>query len=112
MKFLYQTYLDTINPENDYSILNSERVCISIAIHLIIYMVAYKLLSVIFEFSDRSSFVFVLLILIMSSGYYYRLTRSKSLYEYYLDKGFNKKISKRLAMKQINNAYFTWYFLG
>ena len=75
-------------------------------------MVAYKLLSIVFEFKDKSSFVFILLILIMSGGYYYRLTRSKSLYEYYIDKGFNKKISKRLAMKQINNAYFTWYFLA
>jgi len=112
MKFLYETYLETINPQNDYKILRNENVCTSIALHLLIYMIAYKLSSMIFKFEDNSNYVFVILIIIMSSGYYLRLARSKLIYNYYIEKGFNNKVSKQLAMKQINHAYFTWYFLA
>ncbi len=112
MEFLYETYIDTINPQNDYKVLNSLNVCKSIALHFLIYMVAYKFLSMSIGFQDRSiNFSFILL-LIMASGYYFRLARSKSLYNFYLKKGFSKKNSRNYAMKQINHAYFVWYFLG
>lgn len=112
MEYLYKTYIKTIDPENDYKVLMDNDVCSSIAIHFLIYIMSYKFLSMSLGFPDRSINISFILILIMSLGYYFRLARAKSIYNYYLKKGFNKKRSKQNAMKQINNAYFVWYFLA
>ena len=115
MEIFYKTFIDTINPENDYTILTKEGVIISIIIHIIAYFSVYKFILILFEIQDKSidsSKLLFSLLTIMISGYIGRLSRSKSIYNYYLKKGFNKKNSKKIAMKQINNAYFTWYFLA
>ena len=115
MEIFYKTFINSINPENDYKMLINEGVIISIILHMVGYLSLYKFILFLFDIQDKSinsyKLVFSLLI-IMISGYIGRLSRSKSIYNYYLKKGINKKSSKKFAMKQINNAYFTWYFLA
>ena len=115
MEIFYKTFIDTINPENDYTILTKEGVIISIIIHVVGYLTLYKYIVSLFNINDRlidSFSLTISLFITMILGYIGRLYRSKSIYNYYIKKGFSKKISKKFAMKQINNAYFTWYFLA
>ena len=115
MEIFYETFINSINPENDYKMLINEGVIISIILHVIGYFSFYKFILILFNMQDKSidsSRLVLSLLIIMISGYIGRLSRSKSIYNYYLKKGINKKSSKKFAMKQINNAYFTWYFLA
>ena len=112
MSYLFETYLQTINPENDYSILNSQQVMHSIIIHLFMYVLAYNFLMNIFDLPDKTLMITISLVVIMLLGYYGRLARSKSIYNYFLNKGIKKEKSKKLAIEYMNSAYFTWYFMG
>ena len=112
MKFFYETYINTIDPKSDFKVLKSKEVYNSIIIHLILYLISYKVLIYIFDIKDNSLIVSIILLIIMSSGYYFRLARSKSIFEFHLQKGIDEEKSRELALNQINHAYFTWYFLG
>ena len=93
MEKLYETYVTSIDPTNDYKALLCS-----------LYILPIKF------YSDK--LLLISLSLIMTFGYIGRLSRSKAIYNYYLKNGYDKKQSRNLAMDQINKSYFTWYFLG
>ena len=114
MEKLYETYVTSIDPTNDYKVLLCKDIFSSIIFHVLSYFIAFKLLSLyilpIKFYSDK--LLLISLSLIMTFGYLGRLSRSKAIYNYYLKNGYDKKQSRNLAMDQINKSYFTWYFLG
>lgn len=112
MSNMFETYLQTINPENDYSVLNSAEVMQSITIHLFAYVLCYYFIMKMFDLPDKTLMITITLGVVMLLGYYGRLARSKSIYNYFLNKGESKGKSKKLAIEYMNTAYFTWYFMG
>lgn len=117
MTFLFKTYQETIDPENSYNIMFSKNVLTSIFFHVVIYFYSFVFFTKIFKISylkESKSYDTVLysLIAIMTLGYFGRMARSKSIYNYYKEQGLSKHDSKKLAIDYINTAYFKWYFLG
>lgn len=112
MKFFYETYINTINPKNDYNVLLSKNVSISIMVHLILYLVSYFLITELFDLPKKFGLIVSSLTIIMVLGYYFRLKRSKSLFEFYKDVGFSDKNAMINTMNSMHHAYFTWYFMA
>jgi hypothetical protein len=56
--------------------------------------------------------VFGVLIIIMPIGYFWRLSRSKSIYNYLISTGKNQEKSRDEAMRLIEIGYFRYYFLA
>lgn len=112
MKLFFEVYKDTINPLNNYNILVSYKVLTVIFIHLIFYYSSYRFLVKLFDLPNKSDLVFGFLIIILVVGYFGRLARSKSIFRYFIEKGFDEVRSIKLTNKYMNNAYFKWYFLS
>ena len=112
MDYLFKTYMETINPQQKYSIIKSDNVIQSVLVHLVIYVAAYKSLVMLFDLPDKTTIVSISLFVIMIFGYIGRLMRSKTIYKYYLNEGKSKNESKKLTINIMNKAYFTWFFLG
>jgi hypothetical protein len=50
--------------------------------------------------------------ILMILGYYGRLTRSKMLFNAFIDQGYSKEESYLKSTQLIRNAYYTFYFLA
>ena len=108
---LYKTFLETTDPSTEYSHLVSFNVLFSIFINVILYTVAYFLLTRLFNL-PKKFFLFVTgLVFIMILGFIGRLARVKSIYNALLEET-DKATAREKSMNVIRNAYFTWYFLS
>lgn len=108
-------FFETTNPKTSYYRLISLDVVLSIIIHIIAYIAIIYLLSFIFEFKiNRNVYIKILsfLIIIMILGYFGRLTRVKSIYNYLIKKNVNEKESISISMDLLHKDYFKFYFLG
>ena len=54
----------------------------------------------------------IFLIVIMIFGYIFRLGRSKSLRQVFINKGLHENDARIYAMELIHKGYFTYYFLA
>ena len=52
------------------------------------------------------------LVVVMSLGYVGRLARSKSIYQYYIARGFSREQSLQKAIELMHFGYYRFYFLG
>lgn len=117
-----KTYLETIDPRASYYRLVHTDVTLSIIIHVIFYVFALFLVDFIFSLKLKKSVyekLAIVLIFIMIHGYIGRLARSKYLYKELLNlysnnnnNNNNREAIRLKTIEMINNAYFTWYFLG
>lgn len=112
MEVFYENYLKSVDPTQSYKSLINRDIIFVIVFHVILYFIFYKFIIEFFEIKDKSNILIPTLIMIMVLGYIGRLMRSKSIFNYYIKNGNSTEKSKTMAMHQINNAYFSWYFLG
>ena len=123
LESLHNVFLDTTDPDTDYSRLFSLDVFFSIVLHLILYSIVYLGLIYFFNIPDHFFAFIIVLFVVMGLGYIGRLARVKSIYSVLMYKNnstdsdaeteeSNEKIVKETAVSTIRNSYFTWYFLG
>ena len=108
-------YFETINPSSDYSRIISKDVLVSIIFHTIAYVVTLFTFMKIFNIKLSKSIyvnVTVFLLLLMTFGYFARLSRSKSIYNYLIKNGKTEKASEEETIKLMGNGYFRFYFLA
>ena len=105
----FKTYVETTDPQNDYSVIMSMGVLKSVIIHTIFYFTIYYYL---FKFPIKNYIIIASLVVIMVIGYYGRLYRSKMIYKYHLEEGQEKETAKKITMDYMNQGYFKWYFLA
>jgi len=108
-------YFETTNPQTSYNRIISIDVFSSIIFHLIFYILIMYTLSYLFNIKiNKKTYVKVtiFLFIIMTLGYFGRLSRSKSIYNYFINKGHSEKESVEMTMNKLHTGYFTFYFLG
>jgi hypothetical protein len=108
-------YFETINPKTNYNRLLSIDVLSSIIFHVIFYILIIFSISYLFNFKiDKKTYIkiTIFLLIIMVLGYFGRLSRVKSIYNYFINKGFSEKDSLTSSVNILHNGYFTYYFLG
>ena len=111
LEFLYKNFLKTTDPNTEYRELVSISVIFSIIINAVLYIVAYFLLTRLFNL-PKKFFVFIIgLIIVMIFGYIGRLARVKSIYNALLEET-DKANAREKSMDIVRNSYFTWYFLS
>lgn len=112
MEVFYETYLNSIDPTKNYYELFNKNIIAAISIHSLIYYSVYMLLVQLFNLEDKSDLFMKVILVVMILGYFGRLYRSKSIYNYYLKNGYDNDESKTVSINQINHAYFTWYYFA
>jgi uncharacterized membrane protein YqjE len=110
-----KTFFETIDPKSHYSRLLSLDVFISLALHVFLYL--FTLCSIICLLNlkvDKNIYykIFMFLVIIMPLGYLWRLSRSKSIYNYLISTGKNQEKSREEAMRLMEIGYFRFYFLA
>ena len=89
-----KTFFETIDPKSDYSRLLSLDVFMSVAVHLFLYLFSLCAIICLLNLKiDKNIYykVFGVLIIIMPIGYFWRLSRSKSIYNYLISTGKRQK---------------------
>jgi len=111
LEIFYKTFLETTDPNTEYSQLLSFHVIYSIIVNVVLYTIAYGLLVHLFNLPKKFKIFVISIICVMISGYIGRLARVKSIYNVLLE---NTDIhhAREKAMKTIRQSYFTWYFLS
>ena len=115
MGYFCKVFLDTTDPYTNYNRLLKKDVCISIITHIILYILSVYIFCFIFEIKLSKKIyvkIFITLAILMSLGYFARLTRLKTLYNCFLNQGYNQDSAYKKSIDLIRNAYFTFYFLG
>ena len=115
MNTLSNVYLDTINPNVSYNRLLSIDVFFSIIAHTFLYLIIIILVSKLFSFKISKKLfrnIIIVLLFVMTFGYYGRLARSKSIFNTLISNGESKEFAEKETMDIMHNAYFTYYFLG
>ena len=108
-------YFETINPKSSYNRIISIDVFSSILFHVVSYILIMYTVSYLFNIKiNKKTYikVVIFLLIVMILGYFGRLLRVKSIYNYFITKGHNEKESIELAMSKLHNGYFCFYFLG
>ena len=112
---LTKLFFETTYPKTSYYRLLSFDVILSIIIHILAYVIIIYFLSFIFEFKiNRNTYfkITLFLIIIMILGYFGRLARVKSIYNYLINKGNKEEESIAISMDLLHKDYFKFYFLG
>ena len=114
-KELHKLYLDTIDPEFKYKDLVNIKVLFSIVLHIVLYLFALFWISHIFKlnfnketYERAMKFLFILMII----GYPLRLHRSKTLYQLFVERGYDSNKAKHITKKLMHGAYYTFYFFA
>jgi len=110
-----KVFVETTDPNTDYIRLMSMDVVASIIFHSVSYIILVFLFAFIFSLKiSVSSYLklFIFLIVIMIFGYIFRLGRSKSLKQVFINKGLHEDDARIHAMELIHKGYFTYYFLA
>jgi len=115
MSYFDKIFLDTTDPETNYSRLVRPDVAASIIAHTLFYIGLVYTVSSVFRIKLANTtymrippFLFVVMIL----GYVGRLTRVKTLYTAFLERGNDSDEAYTKSTALLRNAYFTYYFLG
>lgn len=114
-KELHKLYLDTIDPEFEYKDLVNLKVLFSIVLHIVLYLFALFWINHIFQLNfNKETYekVMKFLVILMIIGYPLRLYRSKTLYQLFIEKGYDAEKAKYITRKLMHNAYYTFYFFG
>jgi len=112
MDIFQNVFLDTTDPRTKYTRLMAIDVGFCIVINIALYIVFYYILIHVFRLPNRMTFLVGCLIVIMTLGYIGRLSRSKSVFRVYLERGDSHEDAYWKTVKDIRRAYFTWYFMG
>ena len=115
MSYFDNIFLDTTDPYTSYNRLIQVDILVSIIIHVMLYVGFIHLFCFVFKFQlsdDIYKRIIRTLCILMILGYYGRLTRSKMLFNAFIDQGYSKKESYLKSTQLIRNAYFTFYFLA
>ena len=115
MESLTNTYFTTINPLLPYSQLVTKDVICSIILHTILYICVIYILDKLFKIKISKEMycnIMCLLVVVMSLGYVGRLARSKSVYQYYIARGFSREQSFQKTIDIMHFGYYRFYFLG
>lgn len=115
MESLTNTYFTTINPLLPYSQLFTKDVICSIILHTILYICLIYILDKLFKIKISKEMycnIMCFLVVVMSLGYVGRLARSKSIYQYYIARGFSRDQSLQKAIDLMHFGYYRFYFLG
>lgn len=111
LEILYKTFLKTTDPTTEYQELVSINVFLSILTNGVIYLIAYFLLTRLFNLPKKFFLFITGLLIIMILGYFGRLARVKSIYNALLEET-DKATAREKSMTIVRNSYFTWYFLS
>lgn len=110
-----ETYYQTTSPKTNYKELISMNVGKSIFFHTVMYIGFLYLLQFVSNIKiieGKHLFSLTLfLIIIMILGYLGRLMRAKAVYEKELTIS-NEEDALKTTKHNIDNAYFTWFFLS
>ena len=98
------------NPNTNYQELFIPPVFISIILHSISYLLIIKLFAYIFKIKLNYKFIFMVLLLVMISGYPMRLWRAKTIYRHY--QKLDPYKAQENTTNYMNSAFARWYFLG
>tara|TARA_E500000178_G_scaffold195993_1_gene193993 strand:+ start:88 stop:435 length:348 start_codon:yes stop_codon:yes gene_type:complete len=115
MGYFCRVFLDTTDPYTSYDRLFKKDVLISIITHIVLYMLCVYVFCFIFEIKLSKKIyikILIALAILMTFGYYGRLTRAKTLYNSFLNRGYNNQAAYTKSTDLLRNAYFTFYFLG
>ena len=115
MLLLSRLFTETTDPLTPYSRLISWDTLLSIISHTIVYLVVFWGCSRLCQKKYSPSIypiLAVLLVVLMTTGYYFRLQRVKSLYQVYLERGYSKAKARNDSMNLLYQGYMTYYFLG
>jgi len=115
MDSLHEIYMETTNPKTNYSRLLHIDIAVSILLHTIAYITMFFIVTKLFKVKVSQDIYFklvIFLLVIMSLGYFGRLYRVKSLYASLLKRNMSEKDALESTKNMINNAYFTYYFIG
>jgi hypothetical protein len=112
MDIFQNVFLDTTDPRTKYTRLMAIDVGFCIVINIALYAVFYYILIHVFRLPNRMTLLVGCLIVIMTLGYIGRLSRSKSVFRVYLERGDSHEDAYWKTVKDIRRAYFTWYFMG
>ena len=110
-----KVFVETTDPNTDFIRLMSVDVVTSILFHSVGYVIALFLFAFIFSIKipNYSYFkLFAFLLIIMIFGYIFRLGRSKSLRQVFINRGLHEDDARIHAMELIHKGYFTHYFLA
>ena len=110
-----KVFFDTTNPTTSYNRLFSIDILLSIIFHTLSYVFIIYIISIIFNIKIDTNIynkVTIFLIIIMTLGYFGRLCRVKSIYNYLINNGYNEKNSITISMELLHKDYFKFYFLG
>lgn len=116
MEWLARVYEETSDPRAAYDRLLRADVAGSIVLHVALYVgfvVVLQRFTRISIISPKNATTFaVLLAVIMCLGYVGRLCRAKSIYRYKRITMPNEEMALQFTRQQMNQGYFTWYFLA
>jgi len=115
MSYFDNIFLDTTDPYTSYNRLIQFDIMVSIITHVMLYVGFIYLFCFIFEIQLSDEIynkIIRTLGILMILGYYGRLTRSKMLFNAFIDQGYNKEESYLKSTQLIRNAYYTFYFLA
>ena len=115
MLYLSRLFIETTDPLTRYNRLYHMDVLLSICFHIVFYIFIIKLVTTALKIhisTDIYLNIIILLSLVMIIGYIARLTRVKSLYQVYLDRGMSAPKARQLSIDLLHKGYFTYYFLG
>lgn len=110
-----KVFFDTTNPTTSYNRLFSIDILLSIVFHTLSYVLIFYIISNIFNIKNDTNLynkLTIFLIIIMTLGYFGRLCRVKSIYNYLINNGYNEKDSITISMELLHKDYFKFYFLG
>ena len=115
LKTFSKLFFETVDPKTEYKRLFSPDVAISIIFHSIFYLIILLLVT---KFTgmkitgDGWKRITLVLLLIMISGYFGRLYRSKSIYKSLMLEGNNENEAREKTKELMKNAYFVFYFFA
>ena len=115
MSYFDNIFLDTTDPDTSYNRLMQFDIIVSIITHVILYIGFIYIFCFIFEIQLSDEIykrIIRILVILMILGYYGRLTRSKMLFNAFIDQGYSEEESYSKSTQLIRNAYFTFYFLA
>ena len=115
LKTFSNIFFETIDPKTDYKRLFSTDIALSILFHSILYLI---ILFFVAKFANMKitnngwKRITLILLVIMTLGYFGRLYRSKSIYKSLMLEGSSENEAREKTKELMNKAYFVFYFFA
>lgn len=113
MNIFTKIFFETTNPLTKYTRLLKVDILFSIIFHSIFYLLLFNIITKIFNIK-LSIFIFknifITLMITMTFGYYFRLSRVKSIYKYLKENNYKNALEKSTHI--LYKGYFRFFFLA